>query len=181
MSQSLRNELTNIMELVSERIKLQPISMKYKEDIFREFTSEITVFMAPSASKKIEETEAFITSSLEKIENSEEIVFAVLKKENNEFLGCAGLHHMDTQVPEFGIWIKKSAHGNGYGLEAVQTIKTWVDQNLEYEHIYYPVAKQNYASRRIPESLGGKLIRGFVGIKHDGTPLDEVEYRIYKK
>jgi ribosomal-protein-alanine N-acetyltransferase len=169
------------MILHSERLTLQPISMNDKEDIFREFTSEITVFMAPNPAKKIEETENFIHLSHEKMERGEEIIFAILKKENNEFLGCAGLHHMDTHVPEFGIWIKKSAHGNGFGLEAVHAIKKWVDENLEYEHIYYPVAKENFASRKIPESMGGKVVREFVGTKHDGTLLDEVEYRIYKK
>lgn len=154
--------------------------MKYKEDIFREFTAEITVFMAPSPAKKIEETEAFINSSLEKIEKGEEIVFAVLSKDTQEFFGCAGLHHIDTYIPELGIWIKKSVHGNGYGLEAMQMLKQWIEENLEYEYIYYPVAKDNIPSRKIPESMGGKLIREFVGIKYDGTSLDEVEYRIYK-
>lgn len=168
------------MELVSERLILQPISMKYKEDVFREFTPEITVFMSPTPAKKIEETEAFITSSIEKMQKGEEIIFAVLKKENHEFLGCAGLHHIDTYIPELGIWIKKSAHANGYGKEAMHAIKDWIEKNLEYEHIYYPVAKENYASRRIPESMGGKVVREFIGTKQDGTTFMEVEYRIYK-
>lgn len=168
------------MILNSERLTLQRISMKYKKDHFHEFTSEVTMFLAQNPSKSMEESEKFIDKSIEKMKNGEEIIFVVLNKLNDEFLGLAGLHHLDTQVPEFSIWIKKSAHGNGFGKEAVQKMKKWVDENLEYEYIYYPVAKENSASRKIPESMGGKVVREFVGTKHDGTLIDEVEYRIYK-
>lgn len=66
--------------------------MKYKKEIFKEFTEEITRYMRPCAPKKISETETFIYETIERIKNNQELVVIILKQESQEFLGCAGLH-----------------------------------------------------------------------------------------
>ena len=101
-------------------------------------------------------------------------------KKTGEFLGCIGLHHIDQNDPEVGIWIKKSAHGSKYGLEAIKALKEWADNYLEYEYIRYPVVGDNIASRKIPEVLGGKVAREFIGKNVKGEAMDKVEYRITK-
>ncbi|MEH2435865.1 MAG: GNAT family N-acetyltransferase [Nostoc sp.] len=83
-------------------------------------------------------------------------------------------------TPELGIWLKKSAHGHGFGREAIHVLKDWVDKNLEYNYLSYPVDKRNIPSRKIAESLRGKIFREFQQINKSGYLLDEVEYRIYK-
>ena len=103
----------------------------------------------------------------------------VLNKETGDFLGCAGLHKIDEKTPELGIWIKKSAHGHGYGKEAMHALKSWADQNLNYDYILYPVDTRNVVSRRIPESLGGKITREYSLVSETGRKLHMVEYRIY--
>ena len=111
------------ISMETERLLLVPISLDFDKKIFKEFTSEITIYMFPKPAEKIEETQEFINSALGKIQKGEELQMVVLKKDTREFLGCAGLHHIDTPTPELGIWIKKSAHGNGYGREAVADLK----------------------------------------------------------
>ncbi|MDZ4875470.1 MAG: hypothetical protein CLLPBCKN_004866 [Chroococcidiopsis cubana SAG 39.79] len=64
------------------------------------------------------------------------------------------------KTPEFGIWLK-TAHGRKYGLEAIRGIKNWAEQNLDYEYFLYPVNRANIASRKIPETLGGKVVREY--------------------
>ncbi len=39
----------NLVEIEGERILLSPISSSFSEDIFREFTSEITRYMFPAS------------------------------------------------------------------------------------------------------------------------------------
>ncbi|MEI6118205.1 MAG: hypothetical protein WCP92_02960 [bacterium] len=51
----------------TERLLLVPITLQYAEDIFKEFTSEITTYMFPKAAENISETESFIQSSIEKM------------------------------------------------------------------------------------------------------------------
>lgn len=135
--------------------------MKYKEEIFKEFTEEITRYMRPCAPKKLSEIETFIHETTERIENNQELVVTILKQESQEFLGCAGIHEVDRKDPELGIWLKKAAHGNKYGLETIAALKSWADTNLSYEYCRYPVDRANIASRKIPEALGGKVVKEF--------------------
>ena len=89
-----------------------------------------------------------------------------------------GLHSIN-DVPEFGVWTKKSSHGNGYGKEAIHALYKWACRNIEFDYITYPVDKRNVASRKIPESLGGVVAKEYKQENLAGFELDEVEYHIY--
>lgn len=171
---------TTTITLETERLLLVSIAPAHREDIFREFTKEITVYMFPQPTGDIADINAFIEESLAEMKAGSNLQLVALDKQTKEFLGCMGLHHIDTKTPEMGIWLKKSAHGNKYGQEAMAAIKRWADAELEYDYILYPAGIYNIASRKVAESLGGKLIRQFTGKNQLGEPMEEVEYRIYK-
>lgn len=164
----------------TERLLLVPISRKYAEIIFKEFTPEITAYMAPDSPEKIEDTYEFIDSALDRMAKGNNLQLVILDKTNNEFLGCVGLHHIDTKTPELGIWTKKSAHGHKYGREAIAGLIDWARKNLDFDYLLYPVDKRNIPSRRIPESLGGIIIREVKKPVQSGKILDEVEFKINK-
>ncbi|MBD0266374.1 MAG: GNAT family N-acetyltransferase [Tolypothrix sp. Co-bin9] len=130
------------------------------EEIFSEFTEEITLYTYPRAAKVISETELFIKKSLEELENGISLQLVVLAKDSLEFLGCASLHNL-AKKPQLGIWLKKAVHGNKYGLETITAIKDWADENLDYDYLFYPVDKANIASRKIAEALGGTVWREY--------------------
>ena len=171
---------TSNLAIESPNLIIKAISLDYAPDIFQEFTPEITVYMYPKSPDKIEETIAFINSSTKENEQGTSFQAVIVDKNTGEFIGCGGLHHIDTPQPEFGIWIKKSAHGHGYGKEAILAMKTWADQNLAYEYLFYPVDKANVASCRIPEFLGGKIAGEHADIGMGGNTLNIVEYRVYR-
>ena len=108
-------------------------------------------------------------------------MLAILRKDTREFLGCAGFHNPKSKTPEFGIWIKKTSHGNGYGKEAITALYDWVCGKFEFDYILYPVDKRNIASRKIPESLGGVIKKEYKEKNLVGFELDEVEYHIFPK
>ncbi|PIZ70952.1 N-acetyltransferase [Candidatus Peregrinibacteria bacterium CG_4_10_14_0_2_um_filter_43_11] len=163
----------------TQRLIIKPITLKYKKVIFTEFTNEITTHMYPKPAKRIEETIEFIETSMRENEEGTNFQTVILSKETREFLGCGGAHNIHTKTPELGIWIKKSAHSHGYGKEAVTALKKWADEHLDYEYLLYPVVKENHASRRIPEALGGKIEREYDEINMQGKSLHLLEYRIY--
>lgn len=166
-------------ELDTQRLSLRPISMDYAQDIFREFTSRITRYMGPKPPERIEETQDFIRSSLSALQSGVGLQLVILKRITGEFLGCCGLHGGGGgQRPELGIWVKWSAHGNGYGKEAIVALKQWADTNLSYEYMTYPVDRRNNASRRIPEALGGYVFTEGKSLAQDGRMLDIVVYKI---
>ncbi|MBV6623940.1 MAG: GNAT family N-acetyltransferase [Rivularia sp. (in: Bacteria)] len=169
--------LLNI-EIKSNRLLLKSISLAYKKPIFETFTEEITTYMYPRPAKNITETASFIRNSLEGMKNEHELILVILKKNSQEFLGCAGIHRVNTKHPEFGIWLKKTAHHQGYGLEAIAAMKNWCETYLDSEYFTYPVDEENYPSRKIPEKLGGQIIRSYQKRNLSGRILNLVEYRI---
>lgn len=176
----LKESLNLFDEVIkTDRLKLEPVSFAYAQEIFHEFTSEVTKYMHPAPAKKIEDSEMFIAESMAGMERGEELVCVILKKDTGEFLGCAGMHNLNTKTPEPGIWIKTDAHGHGYGIEAVRAMKRWVDQNVVYDYLVYPVVKQNGSSRRIAESLSGTVAREYTQTNLSGHAWEHVEYRIY--
>lgn len=175
-----KNEIPPIPESIeTEHLLLKLISLDYKEDIFNEFTPEISVYMGPQPTGNIQDVIAFIESSMKSNSAGTNFQIVILNKETEEFIGCGGLHHIDTKTPELGIWIKMSAHGHGYGKESMQALKKWADGNLDYEYILYPVAPENVASRKIPESMGGKVEREYEDKNSLGKEMHLLEYRIY--
>lgn len=161
------------VSIETNRLRMIPISMKYRNVIFSEFTEEVTAYMFPRAPEKIEDTEAFITGSIAKNTKGLELQLVILDKESGDFIGCGGLSALNTKTPELGIWIKKSAHGNKYGREAVQGMKGWGDVNIPYEYMRYPVAKDNIPSKKIALSLGGVL-----SDEYDKKMLTGITHRI---
>lgn len=173
--------LTTI-EITTDRLILKSLTPVWREDIFREFTDEITRYMVPKTPERIEETDTFIADSVKKMANGYELIVAITSATTNEFLGVAGIHQLDTTHPHLGIWIKKSAQGHTYGREAITALKEWLDrEGYAYEYIAYGVSKANVASRKIAESLSGIVAREMKTMNQRGKELDEVEYRIYKK
>ncbi len=161
------------------RVLLAPVANSHAGEIFREFTPEITRYMFPKPADTVEEVAEIIAIFSGARKKREEIVSAILHRETGEFLGCCGLHarEMD-RAPELGIWVKKGAHGNHYGREAIYTLVSWAKENLTVDGFLYPVDKRNIPSRKIPESLGGDVIAEKLVTSQAGNILDEVVYRI---
>ena len=173
----------NILDirLQTDRLILVPVSDEYINEIFTEFSHEITLYMHPRAAQHIGETQEFITSTEDRMRAGKELVCVFLLKDTNEFLGCAGLHDINTTHPELGVWVKKSAHGHKYGREAVTALKQWGDEHVDYEYITYPVARDNPSSRKIAESLGGVIAKESEHTTMAGFTWPYVEYHIAKK
>jgi glycyl-tRNA synthetase len=164
-----------------ERVILKVISLDYLDDIFANFTNEITTYMFPQSSGKIEDTQKFIEEARQKTLTSDDLQLVILDKKTNEFIGFCGLHSPSSKSPEFGIWIAKNKHGNGYGREAIANLKNWADENLQAECYIYPVDKNNVPSQKIPESLGGNMIHNYKKKNQTGEKvLDLQVYRIPK-
>lgn len=102
----------------------------------------------------------------------------ITDRESGDFLGCVGLHKLANKRPEFGIWVKQSAHMHGYGREAIHALKRWADQHIPYDYLIYPVDSRNMASRKIPESLGAAIISQYDDTGGMGQDLTLIKYRI---
>lgn len=170
-------DLTTLL-IETERLVLKPISPDYIDSIFREFTPDVATYMYPRPAEKRIETEAFVEVAQEENEEGTSLTMVITERETGEFLGCVGLHNITDSRPEFGIWVKQTAHMHGYGREAVRTLKRWADRHLDYEYLIYPVDSRNIASRKIPESLGASIISQYDDRGGMGQDLTLIKYRI---
>ncbi|WP_413173171.1 GNAT family N-acetyltransferase [Anabaena azotica] len=168
------------LEILTDRLLLKPISLQYKEEIFQEFTVEITTYLYAAPPKELGDTEFFINQSLLEMQRGESLIVVILKKDSQEFLGCSGIHKINSKYPQTGIWLKKSAFGQGYATETIQSLKAWADTHLDYEYLRYPVDRENAPSRRIAEKLGGQIFSKYKHTNLSGKVLNVVEYRIRK-
>lgn len=170
-------DLTKI-KIVKDDIHLRPISIDDKDDIYNEFTEEIVAYMYPPVPKDIDETIDFIESSIATMDAGLNIQLSIVDNNTDEFLGCVGLHRIDNDIPEFGIWVKKGAHGKNIGKKSIKMLYDFACENLSHEYYKYPVDKRNVASRKIPESLGGEIYKYECHERPVGDPLDIAEYHI---
>lgn len=168
------------VRIQSERLLLCPVDESLAADLFLHFNEQIITYMALTVPKRIEESEDFITTSRKKMCGFRDLICSVKLESSGEFLGMVGLHShkRGCSSPDIGVWIKKPAHGHGYGKEAVIAMINWAEKNLRVDSISYQVARMNFASRRIPEILGGKILDSVVFETADGRVLDELIYQI---
>ena len=81
----------------------------------------------------------------------------------------ASLEDADSVWPELGLWLKESAHRQGFGWEAVDALIDWGHAFLGKGSFIYPVAVQNIGSRRIAENLGGEIVGTRTSPKYDSV------------
>ncbi len=161
------------------RIQLHTLSVQYADEIYREFTPEITRYMMAAPPAGIGDTAAFIDAARSTLERGEDFHFVICGRSGAGFLGICGLHGQDGP-PELGIWLKKSAHGRGYGFEAMAALIAWAEGCIEFDSLVYPVDRRNLPSRRVAEKLGGKIIGERTVTSLSGAVLDEIVYGIQR-
>lgn len=176
------NSIDPKIEIVGKRVILRPVSMEYKEQICREFTLEVTKYMPFTPDGNITATEEFIRNSNQELQDGTSLQLCIFLKENDdEFLGCCGLHHLNTRAIEIGLWLKKSMYGRGYGQETVEALINWANKQFDFDYVFYPVDKENSASKNIPEKLGFTAIKNYIKSKSKTENLHIIEYRKNKK
>jgi RimJ/RimL family protein N-acetyltransferase len=155
----------------SPRLQLSQFQMTDAQDVFGCITPAIAKFMPwepPSWSEYVTRCEKRAHAP-----EPNKFSFAIRRLENRECLGMASFEDVDSVSPELGLWLKESAHGQGFGREVVAALVEWGHATLGKESFIYPVAVQNTASRRIAEKLHGEIIGNRKNPKYDS-----VVYRI---
>lgn len=146
------------VSLSSQQLLLKSFTGDDAREAFEEATPTIARFMAWEPAPSFEAFASIWQSWIPAMRAGSDVHFAVRHKPSLEFFGAAGLHNIDAEEPEAGIWIEESRQGYGYGCEAVATIVAFAGDALRKRAVLYPVVGQNGPSRRLAERLGGEII-----------------------
>jgi len=135
--------------------------------------------MVVKIAESTDDTKLFIDEMIQGQKEGRDLLFVILGRNNNEFLGTAGLHSVQNgKSPALGVWIKNGQHGNGIGTEAVEAVCKWAEMSMIVDNFVFEVAKNNAASRKIPEKLGGVIVRERKIRTYEGDLMDEITYHI---
>jgi len=149
------------------RLSLERFAMSDADELFQCITPAVTKFMTwdpPSFDDYKSRCEA-----LSRVDERTEAQFVIRRKDTRECLGIAGVERLGDALPELGIWMKETAHRQGYGREAVEAVARWAFRTCNGNGLIYPVAIENIASRRIAEGLKGEVIATRSGPKYDSV------------
>ena len=159
----------------SPRLQLGQFQMTDAQEVFECITPAITKFMAWEPLSWNE----YVARCEKRVQAPEpdNFSFVIRRFDNRECLGMASFECADSVSPELGLWLKESAHGQGFGREVVAALVAWGHATFGKGSFIYPVAVQNTASRRIAENLHGEIIGGRTNPKYESVvyriPCDE--------
>jgi RimJ/RimL family protein N-acetyltransferase len=163
---------TTPLVINSPRLRIMPFKMADAADVYACITPSITRFLPWEAPASFEE---YIVPVEQRMANASEhdYLFVIRCRKNHECLGMTSLGGVNQPLPELGIWLKETAHRQGYAREAVRAVADWGRTAFGCEYYEWPVALENFASRRIAESIGGVVFA-----ERSKPEYDLVVYRV---
>jgi RimJ/RimL family protein N-acetyltransferase len=96
------------VSLSSQRLLLKSFTGDDAQEAFVAATPTVARFMPWEPAPSLEAFQLIWQSSVPKMRVGTDVSFTVRRKPSLEFLGAAGLHNIDADEPEVGIWIKES-------------------------------------------------------------------------
>ncbi|MDR2976937.1 MAG: GNAT family N-acetyltransferase [Streptococcaceae bacterium] len=91
-------------------------------------------------------------------------LWAVIKKDGDEFIGDCGITMQDINgeiVPEIGFHIIKEFCNQGYATEAAQACKEYAFEVLKYPKVYSYTIEQNIPSQGVAKKIGLKFEKSY--------------------
>jgi len=173
-------DLTQV-KIETGRLLLVPVSTEYTEQLFSGYREPVIQYMNHGPAESLEVLKERILQKEKDTKDGLQLPLVVLNKETKEFLGSFVLEDLDGRTPEMGGWLKESALGNHYGQEATAALKNWADENLDFDYIIWPCVATNVPSRKLAESLGGRVEKEYEKKTARGKVWPYVEYWISKK
>lgn len=172
-------QLNSKIRINTERLVLKPISEEFIPEVNQYFTTDITVYMPYDPDGNKQDTINFVQSSIKNLRNQTEIVFVILDKNTQNFIGCCGIHNINPESVEIGLWLKKDSQSKGIGKETVTSLLHFIEANFYVDYTIYPVDEENIRSRKIPQGLGFEEFKRYLKPKNDIKNLNIIEYRKY--
>lgn len=142
------------MELIlrTPRLVIQPYSCAFLEEYDAEFTDEITKYQYPDSFPDIDAADAVMSDFVRQMEHGEMLELVILSLDG-EFLGSMEAFDLTEKAPELGLWLKRSAQGNGYGYEALKALVDYLNTTGKYQFYLYEVDARNAPSIHLVEKF----------------------------
>lgn len=146
------------LEIRTPRTIIRSFTPADADELFACITPTLTRFMSWEPPASLDAFADVWRDWLDLAEAGRELQLIVRAAADGTFVGIIGLHDMQGDTPELGLWIREDRHGQGFGAEALTAVTAWAADRLRPRAFVYPVAEPNIASRRLAERLGGTIV-----------------------
>lgn len=122
------------------------------------------------------EVKGWIEKNIERYKKDGFGLWAVIRKEDNQFLGDCGitLQNIDNEIlPEIGYHIISAYCNLGYATEAADACKNYAVKELGYKKIYSYSRFENIASQKVASKIGMHKTKTYI---KDGINIVVYEY-----
>jgi RimJ/RimL family protein N-acetyltransferase len=143
--------------LQTPRLDLFLFQMNDLADIYPCVTTTLTRYMTWEPAQSFAEIEQIGQTWLIAETKRTDHHFVLRNKENQQFIGLIGIHHLGTTTPELGLWIREDCHNQGFAKESLLEVFRWASTHISAQYFLYPVAIENQPSRKLAEFLGGTV------------------------
>lgn len=143
------------IEIRTRRLIIRPFSQDYLEEYYRQFTPEITRYQYPESFPDLRAADRLVSGFVKEMEKGNMLELVILTPDG-EFIGSLEVFGIRKETPEVGLWLKSSAHGNGYGYEALQAVLSHLDRTGGYRYYQCEVDVRNRPSTRLVENFNLK-------------------------
>ena len=109
-------------------------------------------FNTPDRFPDISTANEIVSKFVNDMECGEMLEFVILTHDG-EFIGSMEVFGITEKAPELGLWVKSSAHGKGYGYEALRGLIDYLKSTGQYQYYIYEVDVRNTASIHLAEKF----------------------------
>lgn len=151
------------MTIETPRLMLREYTMEDFDALYEIVSDPETMQHYPAPFSQ-EKTRNWIAWNLENYQRHGFGLWAVVLKENGEFIGDCGLTLQDIdgqQLPEIGYHIHKKYWRRGYGKEAAQAVRDWAFRNTSFDILYSYMKYTNVGSYSTAMANGMKKVKEY--------------------
>ena len=138
--------------ITTERLTIQPFSNIFLETYYKEFTDEIAKYQYPDRFPSIASADKTLSKFIHDMAQGDMLELVILTHDG-EFIGSLEAFAITEKTPEPRLWLKSSAHGKGYGYEALNGLVNCLNSTCQYQYYIYEVDVRNAPSIHLVEKF----------------------------
>ena len=136
----------------NHNVSIVPFEMKYLEDYYKGFNSEIAKYQWPDPFESIDAAKELLQEFLDEMEKGETLLFSVLT-DDERFVGSVEMHGLMGDCPELGVWTLETEQGKGFGYKALKMILDHAYLTHQKTEFYYEADLRNEGSTKLLHKL----------------------------
>ena len=140
--------------LCTPRLRLVPLAPEHFAAYYQGMDAAVTRYQYPDPFPSLEAAQELLSSFCRLHREGRGLFLAVLDAVSGGFLGAVEISDADTETPEIGLWLCVSAHGKGYGSEALAAVLDFCRRQLPCPYLLYEVDRRNAASIHLAQKFG---------------------------